>query len=679
MKMRKFSLFITVAMILGTFITPIIAAPVDENSNDLSPIVKSVEMVLGGEDHFGKSPREFNGDSLKISLSYDKNTLKTPIKRGDKLKIEIVPVDSSKDFIYMDYNTSILNELVDNSKNPPEKVADIDMTERHGADFTFTGEDVEFDANMKLPFIYRNTKITEYFKKNPNENEVTFKYKLQINGKDVEGKVLEYIVKKPKAGTAHQKFGKTNGVYNREGELGDGYFLYNINIDTELRSPNEYVIYDAPDVNLGFEGYLYVADGENSGQLTKRIFSNYNTDPNSKFTDHQDNDSGTKVKAYDVYYVSKEPISANDIRVPEWEEKTLTFNRADVKGGSINSMENASVPKNILFEKPLGTKLTDEEQKKIDEAGGLYKKVGKGFKVTITDYKSNYLEKGGHITLVYKMRIKNTSPKLNSAGNPVYKNFATYYADEIPTCDPDDEKCVPIKSEKTKTNDWGSPEKPIENDVKPGTIGADVKIPELEFTKVEADENGNALNNKPLGGAKFTIYKGDAQGNKIEIAKNKEDISLENLITDKDGKLTKDGNKIKLKLDKGYYIFHEIDTPRGYEIINEDTLVTISYKANSIFIANKKKGENPKPEDPKPEEPKPENPPAPSKPDEPSTPLKPDKPIKPDTHGKGEINKANNPKTGDNENLIFIITLTGFMTGLLIKAKKGILISNYKK
>lgn len=494
---------------------------------------------------------------------------------------------------------------------------------------------------------------------------MTFKYKLQINGKDVKGKVLEYIVKKPKPGTAHQKFGKTNGVYNREGELGDGYFLYNINIDTELRSPNEYVIYDAPDVNLGFEGYLYVADGINSGQLNDKIFSNYNTDPNSKFTDYQDNDNGTKVKAYDVYYVSKEPILANDIRVPEWEEKTLTFNRADVKGGSINSMENASVPKNILFEKPLGTKLTDEEQKKIDEAGGLYKKVGKGFKVTITDYKSNYLEKGGHITLVYKMRIKNPSPKLNSDGNPVYKNFATYYADEIPTCDPDDEKCVPIKSEKTKTNDWGSPEKPIENDVKPGTIGADVKIPELEFTKVEADENGNALNNKPLGGAKFTIYKGDAQGNKIEIAKNKDDILLENLITDKDGKLTKDGNKIKLKLDKGYYIFHEIDAPKGYEIINEDTLVTISYKANSIFITNKKKGEEPKPE-----EPKPENPPAPSKPDEPSTPLKPDEPIKPDTHGKGEANKGSNPQTGDNENLIFIITLTGFMTGLLIKSKK---------
>ena len=156
----------------------------------------------------------------------------------------------------------------------------------------------------------------------------------------------------------------------------------------------------------------------------------------------------------------------------------------------------------------------------------------------------------------------------------------------------------------------------------------------------------------------------------LTLSKNKEDISLENLITDKDGKLTKDGNKIKLKLDKGYYIFHEIDAPRGYEIINEDTLVTISYKANSIFIANKKKGENPKPEDPKPEEPKPENPPAPSKPDEPSTPLKPDEPIKPDAHGKGETNKGSNPQTGDNENLIFIITLTGFMTGLLIKSKK---------
>lgn len=42
MKMKKVSLFIMVAMIFSTFVTPIIAAPVDENSNDLSPIVKSV-------------------------------------------------------------------------------------------------------------------------------------------------------------------------------------------------------------------------------------------------------------------------------------------------------------------------------------------------------------------------------------------------------------------------------------------------------------------------------------------------------------------------------------------------------------------------------------------------------------------------------------------------------------
>lgn len=55
MKMKKVSLFITVAMIFSTFVTPIIAAPVDENSNDLSPIVKSVEMLSGGEDHFGQN------------------------------------------------------------------------------------------------------------------------------------------------------------------------------------------------------------------------------------------------------------------------------------------------------------------------------------------------------------------------------------------------------------------------------------------------------------------------------------------------------------------------------------------------------------------------------------------------------------------------------------------------
>lgn len=55
MKMKKVSLFIMVAMIFSTFVTPIIAAPVDENSNDLSPIVKSVEMLAGEKITLGKT------------------------------------------------------------------------------------------------------------------------------------------------------------------------------------------------------------------------------------------------------------------------------------------------------------------------------------------------------------------------------------------------------------------------------------------------------------------------------------------------------------------------------------------------------------------------------------------------------------------------------------------------
>lgn len=584
--MKKTSIFLTIIMLIGTLAFPISSIADEEQNSDFSKIVNSVQMIdRNGKDQFGVGSIPFSDATLKIEISYNKNDFVNPIKKGDKLEIILKPESYDKDFMSMDYSTSNLNQLMDNKKNPPVKVADIDMKSRDGVKFTFTGESENFNSNLVLPFDAKKSAITKYFKDHPGETEVTFRYNLQINGKNVENKTLEYTIKKPTPGPSVRYFSKTSGTYNQQGNLGDGHFHYNIIFDTELRSPNEYVIYDLPDVNMGFDGELKIYDGESKQQLDDQIFNNYNTDPNGKYEWSKDNPNGTKVRVYDVYYVSKEPDAENQIRVPDWEEKNLHFDR---DGEILDSQETASVPKNILFQKPLGSKLTPEEEKKIEENGGLYKKVGKGFKVRLTDYKSNYLTKGGHLTLVYRMKIKNPSPELNSIGQPIYKNFVTYYGQEIPNCKPGEE-CTPIKAEKTKASDNGSPEKPAVGVVKPGSIGADVTAPETEFTKVEADENNDPLMDKPVKGAKFTIYKSDKDGNKGEIANNRDGLALENLITDDKGKLTKDEKPVPLTLDKGYYLFYEIEAPENYEIIKRDKIVTVGYKANSVAIANKKK------------------------------------------------------------------------------------------
>ncbi|OFK23985.1 Spy0128 family protein [Olsenella sp. HMSC062G07] len=358
------------------------------------------------------------------------------------------------------------------------------------------------------------------------------------------------------------------------------------------------MIYDTPDVNLGFDGLLSIYDTANHSDLDKKIFSNDNTDPNGTYTSSQVTANGTKIKAYDVYFVTKEPLAQNQAGVSAWTEKTLEFYRDDVENKVLQSMDKATVPKEVLFKKPLGAKLTAEEEKKIEEAGGLNKKVGKGFKITLSDYKSAYVNKGGYLTFVYRLSIKNPSPELNADNNPIYKNYATYYAQKIPNCKPRDEHCTSIQSEKTKMTDSGSPDNPIKGEVKLGTIGAEMIIPATGFTKVEADQNGNPLKDRPLAGATFTIYKSDAQGAKGQMATDRDGTALEGLVTNQDGKLTKEGKALSLNLNKGYYLVSETAAPEGYDILKQDSLVAVGYKAQSILVANKKK--TPPATDPKP-------------------------------------------------------------------------------
>lgn len=602
--MKRGRLFFILIAMMAIFAFPLWGGaraegePAPSPSNDLSGIIADIQMITGNQDRFGKEAIAYSNSTLKIKLSYQKKPGLT-IQKGDTLSIKLVPEDFSKSFLHMEYTTSILNELIDKNQDPPIKVADLDMTGRRGVDFTFTGEAEEFEASLNLPFEIMNPSVTTYFNDHPGEQEVTFKYKLQVNNKDTD-KTVEYTIKKAAPQDATQKFEKTKGAYKQEGQLGDGNFIFNIRIDTELRSPNEYVIYDTPDINLGFDGDLRIFDGENPKDLTTDIFRNENTDPNKEFTWVKENENGTIVKVYDVYFLTKEPLVENDIRISSWEEKTLEFHRGDVENGVLKSMDKATVPKEILLEKPLGSPLTPEEQEKIDQAGGLYKKVGKGFKVTISDYKSQYLTKGGHLSFHYRMGIKNPSTELDQNGHPIYKNFASYYAQEIPNCKPGDENCTPFICEKTKKEDYGSPERPAVGVVKPGTIGADVIVPETGFTKVEADNEGNPLENKPLSGASFTIYQSNAQGIKGDVAKNRNGETLDNLVTDEAGKLTKNGKKIPLTLNTGYYLFTELAAPKDYEIIKKDTVFAVGYKARTLLIPNKSTKAPPASDDPKP-------------------------------------------------------------------------------
>ena len=177
------------------------AAPMQaepQGGNDISKIIESVEFIGDGEDRFGKGAIDApNSDSLfKIKLKYNEGILGRAIAKGEKLSIELQPVDYNKSFMNMEYVISTKNQLVDESKTPEYKVASLDMSGRSGANLTFEGGSEEFEAFLELPFQYKMDNVYEYFVKHPEETTTNFQYKLRINGKDVPGKVFEYIIKK---------------------------------------------------------------------------------------------------------------------------------------------------------------------------------------------------------------------------------------------------------------------------------------------------------------------------------------------------------------------------------------------------------------------------------------------------------------------------------------------------
>lgn len=189
---------------------------------------------------------------------------------------------------------------------------------------------------------------------------------------------------------------------------------------------------------------------------------------------------------------------------------------------------------------------------------------------------------------------------------------------------------------KNQKGDSGSPDRPTNGELTPGYLGADVKMPELLFTK--KDNSGKALK-----GANFTVYKSNTKEEKLEVAKNKDGILLENLITNEMGKLCKDNKLVKMTLDAGYYLFTENAAPEGYEILKKDTLVAISIKQAELTIVNNSNGKAT--EEPTPTETN-------AKPQE-SNKIQPTE----------SIRTVNTPQTGDNTQMVLytVLLLLSFM------------------
>ena len=235
------------------------------------------------------------------------------------------------------------------------------------------------------------------------------------------------------------QYAKTSGHYIQEGNFGQGKLLYNIEVSTKLNQSNEFVIYDTPDINQVFSGTLQLAIPKDYGGGTPVVL----WDGENEYIGEGDESSRMEIYLEDIYFLTKDAASPNVPRQAGYEGVTLTFEDRIYEGWDGESEEPAAVPKNILLSKPSGEPLTEDEQKLIDDAGGLNNTVGKGFKLRIKNLKGNGRSEGGYFTLLYYTDIVNNSPVLNEDGLPVYLNTSSYYAQEIPNCDPDTGACEP--------------------------------------------------------------------------------------------------------------------------------------------------------------------------------------------------------------------------------------------
>lgn len=365
-------------------------------------------------------------------------------------------------------------------------------------------------------------------------------YTLYVNGEST-GRTATFTVDRPAAGQLQKpSFVKTSGTYRQEGELGQGTMLFNIKIPTSLNQYNEHVVYDTPDVNQVMSDYFRVFLPAKNGELTNEIDLDDNGVYVEPASSDPNEDTRMEMYLYDIYFVTEESQDVSDPRQAGYHEETLAYDRRNSYDGTpyTESMDPAAVPNNILFEVPAGSELTAEQEQMIEDAGGLNKTVGKGFKFRIKNFKSPHFSEGGFITLVYRTTIVNPSPSMTSDGMPIYYNTASFYAQEIPNCDPDDDFCDPIKNEKTELKAVIEDDFTSHPSVDPGVIEGDVDRTSLvTFTKLGRAADESDADALPLAGAVFTIYEANDDGSRGEVAVANDGTRLEGLVTNDKGEL----------------------------------------------------------------------------------------------------------------------------------------------
>lgn len=638
----------------------------DEATKDLSAIVDKTGLELKPEEVTGGG----YAGSFNYALKHDPETDGIEIKDGDSLNISVVAKDTNLDFLRF---TNKATDTVLKDKDSQQALADVRYKNKT-IYFTFKDVDLPFTAKGDVSLFVSDSKVEKYFKDNPQSEKVDFTYEVQVNGKNT-GVTKTWTLKKPSPTLPTAvSYEKSSGGYSEKSgdQAGRGTIYYEIHISTLLRHHNEMVIYDMPDANLELDkkSNLAVYFSPRSGYKNNTIYNfgtwnypekckSYAGSDECKFYGNfdagSDPEKSTELFLTDVYYVTEKPASKTASRMAGYEEKTITFPRHNIIDGTntVTSTGTITAPKNIILEKPARAELTEAEQQKIDEAGGLHETVGKGFKLRIKNHRNDAFEKGGNIILAFSMRVINDSLMVDGKGNPLYFNAFSYYGQEIPNCDPQKhDNCTPIRVERmtpaqVKAGQISRPATP------PGLVAETDKYQHLNFTK--QDPEGN-----PLAGAKFTIYKATSEGKRGEVAESKDGVKLENLITDAAGKLRlpNSDSPLEIKVLRGNYVLAELEAPDEYQLGEDpDTLISVQVAKKDNVVVNHPV---PAPNPPAP------NPPAPNHP-APNPPANPTVPATPEKQSKPIVEAAKLPRTGAATSSL------AFVAGMLVIAGMGLL------
>lgn len=132
--------------------------------------------------------------------------------------------------------------------------------------------------------------------------------------------------------------------------------------------------------------------------------------------------------------------------------------------------------------------------------------------------------------------------------------------------------------------------------IDPGIIEGEInRYSSVDFQKLGRTSDDSDESAIPLAGAVFTVYKANEDGTRGDIAIAKDGTKLENLVTNDEGKLCladDEGNPneaVILSLERGNYIFVEVNTPEGYvhpEGESNETLVTVGLIGNDVDVVN---------------------------------------------------------------------------------------------